>query len=759
MSRTLTPFAIACLVLVALFPPIPALTPAAQACRIIEPRPIMPPHPWPPQPPMPRPEPRAITTRAHSAEITVKDQVAEVHVNATFYNPNPFRMEGTYWFPLPADAAIKDFQMIVNGTLVKAELVDAGKAREIYESIVRRQRDPALLEWIGTQILQCRIFPIEPNSEVKISLSYTQVLPQDSGLVRLTYPLRSAKPNAGTIGQLTVHVKIQTTQPLKTVYSPTQTFEVKQPTDKTAQLTYEGQNVDPARDVEILFSRSNSEVGLTAISHKPAADDGYFLITLAPGLASEDAKPIKKDVIFVCDTSGSMQADGKIDQAKKALSFCVNALHQGDRFNIIAFSTEVRTFKPGLVERDADSVKAAGEFISKLEALGGTAINDALAAALQSAKTAENVPMIIFLTDGNPTIGEQNPDTILKNIRDANASKCRLFVFGVGYDVNTRLLDLLADENHGARDYVKPNEDLEVKLSALYTKVADPALSDVALDFGGADVADIYPKRLPDLFHGSQITLLGRFKKPGDYVLTLSGKIGGEKKNLTYSVTFADTKSDDYIPRMWALRKVAFLLDEIRLHGQNKEVVDEITRLGKLYGILTPYTSFLIVEEGAPPVEPQFRRELMRAAEDGRGRFDQAAQRPGASVGRNAVHDSARLADAKAGAIAPPAASAGGFGLHAQGQSDRDEAEFKKDLEKAAAQVIRHIDGKTFYVKADGFWLDSTVDNPADPKIKDIKLWSDEFFALVKAHPELGKALTQTQRLIIRLGSDIYRIQ
>jgi Ca-activated chloride channel homolog len=765
MSRRWTQIAVVLVVLASL------LCGYAYACRIIHPRRW--PHPRPHPIVRPRPQPKAILTRYHSADIKVRDQVAEVSVNATFYNPNNFRMEGTYWFPLPAEAAVKSFQMEINGKPVKGELLDAARAKKIYEDIVRSQKDPALLEWVGSQMLKCRIFPMEAHKETKVALTYTQMLREDAGLVRLNYPLRSAKPNEGNIGQLVVKVEIESKVPLKTVYSATQPFDISRTGEHKALLTYEGKNIDPTRDIDIVFSRDAKDVGLSVISHKTGAENGTFLLTVTPKVTIEKDKVIKKDFIFVCDTSGSMMADEKMEQARKALKFCIGSLNDGDRFNIIAFSGDVRKFSKTLVDFNKGAKDQAEAYVNEMKARGGTAFDEAVGAALEVAKDSKNVPMIVVLTDGNPTIGEQNVKTILANARKANKNNTRVFVFGVGYDVNTKLLDLLAEEHRGVREYVKPKEKIEVKVSAFYTKIANPVLSDIAVDFGDVDVEQVYPKKLPDLFHGGQLTMLGRYKKSGAGNITLKGKVGDEAKSFTYAVKFLDTNDDEYLPRIWALRKVAYLLDEIRLHGEKKEIVEEVTRLGKLHGILTPYTSFLVVEEGAPmPVA--VRRELREAAARGRMAYGKK------SDGKGAVDDSVNLARHKSGQVtakspagkpgeaAAPAADmlgmGGGWssrrGGPGGGRYDKDRGEkLKKLFAEAARDTIHQVAGKTFYTKADGFWVDSTYDKKDEAKIVELKLWSDEFLALVKAHPEIGKYVTAHQKLIVVIGKKIYRIK
>ena len=717
----------------------------AQACRIIEPI------PRPIDPPVAAPEPLPIKTKQHRAEIVVKDRVAEVRVRATFHNPNAFRMEGTYWFPLPAEAVVQDFRMEINGKRVKGELLDAKRARTIYEDIVRRQKDPALLEWMGSQMLKCRIFPMEANSDTRIELGYTHLLNEDAGLMRLTYPLRSSKSPGGTIGELVVSVTLESTIPIKTIYSPTHTFDIVRKSDTTARLSFEAESADPARDVEIVWSRDSREIGLSLLSHKPGDEAGYFLLTVTPKVELDHAKVINKDVVFVCDTSGSMEADDKIEQAKNALAYCVHSLNKGDRFNIVGFSSDVRPFKAGLVERSDKALEEADAFIKAMDATGGTAIDEALSTAVAMLKKAQNVAMLVFLTDGNPTIGETNVDEILKKAKAANDGVCRLFVFGVGYDVNTRLLDTLAEQNRGCRDYVKPGEDIEVKVSAFYTKVSNPVLSDVTVELGGAEAGEVYPRQLPDLFHGSDLTLLGRFKRVGRHEVKLAGRVGGKPRVFTYSAEFSGAGKDDYLPRLWALRKVAFLLDEIRLHGENDELTDEVARLGKLHGILTPYTSFIVVDDNAS-VPADFRVQMERARKESRDTFSRQ------EAGRQAVADSASISAMKGAVGAPMASAPNVFGIHGGAGGAGGEAVFERRLHQVVRETIRHVAGRTFYVKSDGLWIDSRYDKKDEARVKSITLWSEAFFALIKDHPKLGKILTETRALIVCVDGEIFRI-
>ncbi|HPD17900.1 MAG TPA: VIT domain-containing protein [Planctomycetota bacterium] len=706
----------------------------AAACRVVpSPMPIVRPE-MPPR--------QALETRSHTADITIKGAVAQVAVNAVFYNPNPYVMEGTYFFPLEANASVDNFEMDINGKMVKGELLDADKARGIYEGIVRQMKDPGLLEFMGTKMLKCRVYPMNPNSETKVKLTYSLALRAEGGLYEFTYPFRSARPEAGTIGAVALRVKVEQPDGIKTVYSPSHQVDVKRASDREATLGFEGAKVDPERDFKLYFSTSKNDVGVAVITHKPAGEDGYFLLTVTPSVEEKAGEAQPKSIVFVADTSGSMAGE-KIEQAKGALRFCVNSLKPADHFALITFATEPVAFREALIPATKENVQAALEFIDKIEARGGTAIYDALTLALKLIKGAKGLPMIAFMTDGLPTIGETNIEAILKAVAAGNAEKARLFVFGVGYDVNTELLDRLAGDNRGASDYVTPKENIEVKVSNFYAKVANPVLSDLKLEIPGLKTADVYPKALPDLFRGTQLVLLGRFQGGGAKAIKLSGTVAGKPQEFVYETTFAETAENGFLPRLWAVRKVAYLLDEIRLRGKNKELEDEIVKLGKQYGIVTPYTSFLVVEDGA---RPQLATRLREAGD-----------RLGAEhEGRGAVERAKQLADAKSGAAPAPAGGRQGGGeLYGFAADEAKDME----LDKAVAKTIVNIGDKTFYRRADGFLVDSLYDEARHKdKLIEVKPFSDEYFALVNKHPSVGRYLAEKEAVIIVIEGQAYKI-
>ena len=451
---------------------------------------------------------------SHQVNVKIDGQVAITSIDQEFYNPNDQRLEGFYMFPVPKGAHIDKFSMEIGGKSVEAELLPADKARGIYEDIVRKMRDPALLEYAGRDLFKVRIFPIEPRSRKPIKISYTELLRSDAGTVTYLYPLSTEKFSARPIKNLSVKIELKSAEPLASIYSPSHKVEIKRDGPNRAVIGYESKDEKPDTDFQLVYSSDTRDVGLKLITYKPDSDDGYFLLLAAPTISNE-TKPAAKDVVFVVDTSGSM-AGAKLQQAQKALRFCVENLNADDRFEIVRFSTEAEPLFRELVPADSDHRKRANGFIDDFKPIGGTAIADALQSALKVRPDKSDRPfVVIFLTDGLPTVGTRNPEEIVANIK--KASGVRIFSFGIGSDVNTQLLDQIAEGTRAFSQYVLANEDLELKVSNFYTRIKEPALTNLKLDLGGGvRTAKMYPADLPDLFKGDQLVVAGRYSGAGD---------------------------------------------------------------------------------------------------------------------------------------------------------------------------------------------------------------------------------------------------
>ncbi|MDP2898371.1 MAG: VIT domain-containing protein [bacterium] len=534
------------------------------------------------------------------AEVT--EGAAETHVEQAFRNTTDRALEATYVFPLPKGAAIKEFAMYIGGKRMTAELLDAGKAKQIYQDIVRRAKDPALLEYMGGQIFRVSVFPVPPKDLQKIELDYSQAIEFDSGLRRYVFPMRIGEQFSKTLQDFSVTARISSKVPIGNIYSPSHVISISRKGDTEATIGFEEERMALDRDFVVYYALSEKEFGLSLMARR-TGKDGYFMLMISPKNVVEESQIVKKDVSFVMDTSGSMSGD-KIKQTKAALLFCLNNLNKGDRFNIVRFATDVNPFRENLVEVNDESIAAAKEFVEKMEARGGTDIGSALEKALSVEMKEDRPYLIVFLTDGKPTVGMTDENQIIKSVAQKNKGRVRLFAFGVDYNINTRLLDTLAAENKGVAEYVEPKEDIEIKVSSFFAKASHPVLASPELSFGDkVHTYEIYPKELPDLFKGSQVLVLGKYDGTGDVAVTLTGKVNEDKRSFVYETTFPErNEGNDFIERLWATRKVGYLLEEIRLHGEEKELKDEVLRLSKEYGIPTPYTSYLIVEDERPGV-------------------------------------------------------------------------------------------------------------------------------------------------------------
>lgn len=768
--------------------------PEAKAQGLILPRPVR---------PVPNVQP--LSVKSQKVTVRVDSGAVKVEVEQVFYNPNGVAMEGTYLFPLPESAAVSNFRLQIGNEPVDGKMLSVDEARRVYESYVRRNIDPAILEYVGRNAFQARVFPIQPNTERRIYLTYSQAASFSNGVYRVVYPLNSERVTGQAIGELVVDCSIVSKQPLKTIYSPTHEVQVKRENDHSARVTFEGKDVRANRDFALYYTTSERAFGLNALAHRRPGQDGYAMLMLAPksDVAANEIQP--KDVVVVFDTSGSMQGP-KIDQARKAAQTIVGALSNRDRFNIVRFSSDVTPFRPSVVEASKENREAARAFIEEFRAVGGTAIDDALQQGLASLPKAEEragrAPFLIFMTDGLPTTGVTAIDQILGNAAKAAPKDLRLFAFGVGSDVNTLLLDRLSRDNRGDADYVSQDEDLETKIGDFYAKIADPVLSNVQVTVAGARLLDPYPSKLPDLFAGSQLLILGRYQGAGAVKVQVMGEVNGKPKSYQYDLTLPERElGQEFIPKLWASRRIGFLLEEIRLRGENKELKDEVIRLSMEHGVVTPYTAYLVEEPGlAPPgvrplatrlgAETFFEsRGAMRApvtaglpAAAGKGPagppgpggrpFDakdkvgvkgapasttpelrEGLYRFGRPEGEKKLVEDERLLLRKNELQQQARQQADGFqrstGANAVEASRRVRALKEQARTEMDFDVARTVEGRGFRME-NGVWRDQTAVGKLT--LVPVKYGSEAYFKLISARAEWARFLSQGRRVVFRTG-------
>ena len=404
------------------------------------------PNPVVPSPPVPT---QSYAIEELSVKTRIRDDVATVQVSQTFKNTGHQTMEVAFVFPLPYDGAIDRMTFMVDGKEFEGQLLSAPDARQIYEAYMRKNMDPALTEWLGTGLFKTSIFPVPAGARRTVSIRYSQVIKNHDNVGEFLYPLRSARYTSQPVRNISLEINLQGQQPIKNIYSPSHSIEIDRHSDQSATVTYEAKSQIPQEDFRLFYDYDEKAVRASVLSYRPDADQpGYFMLLATPEIPTERDEVLNKTVVFAVDRSGSMSG-AKMQQAKDALKFVLNHLRAGDTFNIIAYDSEVESFAPELQRFDESSRKAALAYVSGLFAGGSTNIEGALSVAMDQFKDPKRPGYLMFMTDGLPTVGEKKTAIIAQRVHQVNNTGTRLFTFGVGYDVNSRLLDKLSNENRG----------------------------------------------------------------------------------------------------------------------------------------------------------------------------------------------------------------------------------------------------------------------------------------------------------------------
>jgi len=687
----------------------------------------------------------------------LKSQIVNVRIDGphavttlkqVFYNPNPRDLEGTFLFPLSSDALVSDFQMVINGEVQKAEALPKDEARRIYTEIVRRMVDPGLLEYVDDNTFRVSVYPIPARGDLPIEITFTQPLRREGGLYGYDFILAGASDSLRP-QEADLMATVNWNAPLGSVLSPTHGVDVDfREGRKVANVRLRAGSEHTGR-FRLLVAPQEGAPALHLLTHKPyEGRDGTFMMVLAAPSEAEQAKAPPKTMILVVDVSGSMSGV-KIEQARRASRQFVSALSEQDSFNIITFSTTVESLFDKPVAASGSNIEDANRFVDAMVARGGTALDEALTTALQQ-QQKDQLTQILFLTDGLPTVGERDPQRIIANLEKANSESLRVFTFGVGYDVNTRLLDSIADSTRALSVYVAPEEDLEIAVSTLYDSIARPMLTSINLTVDGVTVRDVFPRPMPDLFAGRDIRILGRYPSGGKAKITVEGELAGEKWSKTYDMDFpprTDTANDS-LETLWASRKVGFLLDEIRRNGETTELKDEVVALAEKHRLVTPYTSFLVREDERGSMAPlaSGRPALRRGQTQGLNMDGQEAGAFGydPAMGTTSRGDVYRVPQRRAMAFSPAATSGEAAVYYAREMAALKTADAPAPVAKDSLSARRI--GERRFELADGKWM-QTVEDLSDLPTVRIKYLSDAWFALHDGHEEI--------REILRLGDEV----
>ncbi len=619
----------------------------------------------------------------------------------------------------PADGPYRPVEMV--------EFLTTADAQEMLETLAKDADSPGLMTFSGSPAMLAR--RVELGGVRELVIRFTHKIKSRRGIRNFTCPMPAAKWSAGPVGRVSVKIDLRTGNELpgalRAVFSPTHEAVIQRKDLHEARVRFKADNWSGEDTFRLCYVTDTDPLGLRVVAHRGEGDeDGYFMLVGNP-TAGINEKAIDKDVVFVLDTSGSMRGE-KIEQARAAIDYCLAKLNAGDRFNIITFGTDVARFGESLADNTPTNLAAARAFTEDVIARGRTNISGALTTALAGKATAGRPRMMIFLTDGTPTAGELSTERIVAGVKAANAAKTSIYVCGVGHDVNVHLLDKLAESTEGASEYVKPKEEIDVRVAALYDRLAYPVLTDVKVAFGQLRTHSVYPRTFPALFRGGQFMVFGRYRGGGKHIVKVSGTLLGKPTTYTCEATFPATADShgQFVAPLWASRKIGYLLQELRLHGENKELIEDVVKLSTKFGIVTEYTEFIAARNGpvtgeAAVAETASRMRQANGEQTGQWAFNQAGNDTALQNRMQANNDNNFYRDRRGNLVA-------------NGR-------------------IRQIGRRVFYLN-DGQWVDNG--EIGKRKTRMVKLYSKDYFTLLRGNRDFARAQAVGWNVAMNIGDE-----
>lgn len=660
-----------------------------------------------------------------STSARLREDRAHTRIDETIAGPEEGSVDAVGLVPLPAGVSEGEVKLLAGGrdlASLGGRFLPADKAREVYEQLARALKRVDLLALADRPALLLPRFSLQARNELTIELE--RRLPSTNGLYVFDSPMPHIELGRGPAERVTLTVTMQGALPLRGIFSPTHEITVERKGPFDAVVRAGGAHVPTTPDFRLFFAADRDPLGLRVLAHRGVADEeGYFLLLGNPSGEPGQEQALPKDLLLVLDSSGSMRGE-KLEQARLAIEYCLERLNPGDRFNLVTFGTEVARFREQPVPGTGANVEAARAFLDEVEAMGRTNIAGALASGLAGPAAGSDRPRImIFLTDGTPTAGELDPRRIIERLPALNTSNTRIFTLGVGHDVNAHLLDRLAEDSSGSSEYLDPDEEIDVKVAALYDRLSNPVLTQVALGFGGLKARLVYPERLPALFKGSDVLILGRYAGGGEHTLTVSGTMGGSPRVYRVTASFPDKASPDheFVASLWASRRIGELLAQIRLRGEQEGLVAEVVKLSRAFGIITEYTAFLSEEENQELSDDEAAQEATRRLRE--ANVQQSGTWAVMQAGNEKMLRQKTVATSSVNAF-----------VDRQGKT-------------RVASKVKQVGRRVFYKKEDR-WVeapsvatgDSAAPAAAPAPAHRVQMFSDEYFQLLRSNKDFAKA-------------------
>ncbi len=538
--------------------------------------------------------------------------ISRVTITQTFQNPFPEKIEAVYTFPLPNDAAVDDMTIQIGERLIKGKIMERQKAQAIYDAAKQQGKVAALLEQQRPNIFTQAVSNITPNAEIKVIISYVETLKYADDTYEFMFPMTigeryipssvgeqdAAKisPTSKTRPGHTVslEVKLDAGVSLENLSSNTHLVETQQFSASRFVVKLKDENEIPNRDFVLKYKTAGVKIEDAVLTHK-GEQGGFFTLVLQPPDKVFPADTMPKEIVFVLDTSGSM--DGfPIEKAKEAMRLTLENVNPNDTFNLITFAGDTRILFNKPVPANRENLEKAKQWLSGTGSGGGTEMMKAIKAALEPSDSQDHVRVVCFMTDGQ--VGNE-PEIIAEVQKHPNA---RIFAFGIGDSVNHFLLDEISREGRGEVEYVGLNDNGSAAARRFYERIRNPLLTDISLEFQGIQAEEVYPKMIPDLFDARPVAVVGRYSAYGNGKVILHGKMQGQVFQREINVDFPKQNGEnDVLATLWARRKIADLMrhdyTDLQKNVMTEELQTMMTNLGLEFKILTPFTSFVAVDE------------------------------------------------------------------------------------------------------------------------------------------------------------------
>ncbi len=543
-----------------------------------------------------------MSMKTYDANTVIDNQVATTTVDQVFHNDATqySQIEATYVFPLPQGAVITQLVYWFNGNKYVANIRERQEAQAAYDATIRRSLDPALLQYFGENTFKLSIAPINYNTDVRFSISYTELLPYNFNKMRYDFLLSTTGLSTKPLDRVSLSITLKTSTDLTRVESPTHgnnaLNQIIKISDREYTIRFGDEHYSPDKNYRLEYEYKRDSMNVNVLCYVPTAadsvgEDGFFATWVVPS-DNINKSTLPRSVVVCADISSSMEGK-RIEQLRVGLNAFVDNLHPQDHFNILLFSTNVIRFQPDLVPATSDNVALALDYIRKnVNAAGLTNISDALNACYQNTFRDSTVKIIAFMTDGMPSWGELDSNKIINSVAAHKSQDIRLFSYGIGEEPSRYLLTKIAGASGGYATFISNDDSISVVIANNFERLSKAVLTNIDLNYGGLDYYDLFPRKLPDLFFGAQVLQLGRYRHGGTYPLTLSGNASDKAFSLSKPETYASiTGGNRSVSRLWASSKIDYLLAQIDSLGERKELVTAIIDLSLRFQILTRYTA------------------------------------------------------------------------------------------------------------------------------------------------------------------------